>query len=185
MKISFIYRCFKALAQWIRALTAIKLIAMTLFVGTSVQALAALQETQSGVVMRVIDGDTLWVQTSADRRPLKVRIQGIDAPEICQPGGVQARDALKRQTLGKSVTINSSTHDDYGRTVGTIQINGADIGRLMVVQGHAWVYTFRYKKSPYAKELAQAQRAMQGVFSSATAEEPRLFRKRHGSCHTR
>ena len=185
MKTGFIYRRFKAWVQWIRALVVIKVIALTLFGGASVQAMAVTQQTQSGVVTRVIDGDTLWVQTSAIRRPLKVRIQGIDAPEICQPGGVQARDALKRQTLGKSVTVNSSAHDDYGRTVGTIHVNGADIGRSMVVQGHAWVYTFRSKKSLYAKELAQAQRAMQGVFSSAIAEEPRLFRKRHGSCHTR
>lgn len=149
------------------------------------QAVAATQQTQSGVVTRVIDGDTLWVQTSVIRRPLKVRIQGIDAPEICQSGGVQARDALKRQTLGKSVTVTSGAHDDYGRTVGTVHVQGTDVGRSMVLQGHAWVYTFRSKKSPYSNEFAQAQRARQGVFSSAIAEEPRLFRKRHGLCHVR
>ena len=184
MIIGFIYQCFRALSQWMRAVAAINLIVLTLLAGASVQATAVTQQTHLGLVTRVTDGDTLWVQTSAVRRPLKVRIQGIDAPEICQSGGVKARDALKRQTLGKSVTVNSSAHDDYGRTVGTVYVQGADIGRWMVVQGHAWVYTSRSKKSPYDNEFAQAQRARQGVFS-AFAEEPRLFRKRHGLCHVR
>jgi len=173
--------------QWIRALTAIKLINIALRVllaMAAVQASAATLQAQSGVVTRVLDGDTLWVSTSASQPPLKLRIQGIDAPEICQPGGVQARDALKRQVLGKSVTVTSRAHDDYGRTVGTLHMQGQDMGRWMVAQGYAWGYSNRPKKAPYADEQRQAQSARRGVFSDAAAEEPRLFRKRHGSCYT-
>ena len=136
------------------------------------------------MVTRVVDGDTLWVKTSAKAQPLKVRIQGIDAPEICQLGGVQAREALKRKALGQSITVTFGPHDDYGRTIATVHIQGQDIGRWMVAQGHAWAYTYRHKKGPYAAEFQQAQSARRGIFIS-DSESPRLFRQRHGSCQLR
>ena len=136
------------------------------------------------MVTRVVDGDTLWVKTSANAQPLKVRIQGIDAPEICQLGGLQSREALKRKALGQSVTVTSKAHDDYGRTIGIVHLQGHDIGRWMVAQGHAWAYTYRHKKGPYAEEFQQAQSAGRGIFIS-DSENPRLFRKRHGSCQPR
>ena len=185
LKNNSFYLCFRLFAQWIQAQNAIKLIACVLLALISFEAAAAVRQAQSGVVTRVVDGDTLWVKTSASQQPLKVRLQGIDAPEICQPGGLEARDALKRQVLGQSVTVTSGAHDDYGRTVGTLHMQGQDMGRWLVAQGHAWVYSYRHKKGPYADELRQAQLARRGVFSDVAAEEPRLFRKRHGSCHLR
>ena len=151
----------------------------------ALQASAATRQAQSGVVARVVDGDTLWVKTSASQPPLKVRIQGIDAPEICQPGGEQARDALRHRVLGQSVTVTSGAHDSYGRTIGTVHMQGQDMGRWLVAQGHAWVYSYRSKKALYADEFFQAQSARRGVFSAGQAEEPRLFRRRHGSCQSR
>ncbi|MFN5349200.1 MAG: thermonuclease family protein [Polaromonas sp.] len=132
--------------------------------------------------MRVVDGDTVWVQTSPSQPLLKVRIQGIDAPEICQTGGLQAQEALKNRVLGQGVTVTSRARDDYGRTVGKLYWQGQDVGRWLVANGHAWVYSFHHKKVPYIADFAQAQAQRRGVFSQA-AEEPRLFRKRHGSCY--
>ena len=130
----------------------------------------------------MIDGDTVWVQINPSQPPLKVRIQGIDAPEICQKGGTQAQEALKNRVLGQSVTVTSGAHDGYGRTVGTLYWQGQDVGRWLVASGYAWVYSFRSKKGPYTDDFAQAQAARRGVFSDA-AEEPRVFRKRQGSCY--
>jgi micrococcal nuclease len=177
------YLLFRPSGQWIRAQLAPKLVAFGMFALMTFQAVAATRQAQVGVVTRVVDGDTVWVQISTTRQPLKVRIQGIDAPEICQPGGVQARDALRRRVLGQSVTVASPAHDDYGRTVGTLRLQGEDLGRWMVAQGHAWVYSYRHKKTPYADELTQAQFYRRGVFANLTAEEPRAFRQRQGSCY--
>ena len=176
---------FRPLTQWIKAQAAIKFIAFVLLVPIAFQVAATTRQAQSGVVTRVVDGDTLWVKTGASQQPLKVRIQGIDAPEICQPGGLQARDALKQKVLGQSVTVTSGAHDDYGRTIGTVHMQGQDMGRWLVAHGHAWVYSYRSKKALYADEFSQAQDARQGVFSAGQAEEPRLFRKRHGNCQSR
>ena len=178
-------------AQWIRAQAAIKFIAFVTFVltvgmglaTTSSQAAAASGRTQSGVVTRVVDGDTVWVQIGTHDKPLKVRIQGIDAPEICQAGGAQARDALKGRVMGQSVTVTSAAHDNYGRTVGTLRLGGEDIARWLVAHGHAWVYSYHHKKATYTEQFEEAQAARRGLFSDAQAQEPRLFRKAHGSCH--
>lgn len=185
LRIHCFHISYRPLTQWIQGQYAILLIAFALFGLITFEAAAATRQAQSGVVTRVVDGDTVWVKTSASQKPLKVRLQGIDAPEICQPGGVEAREALKRQVLGQSVTVTSGAHDDYGRTVGTLHMQGQDMGRWLVAQGHAWVYSYRHKKGPYADELRQAQLARRGVFSDVAAEEPRLFRKRYGSCYVR
>ena len=148
-----------------------------------IDATASTTIVQSGVVTRVVDGDTIWVTTEPLQPPLKVRLQGIDAPEICQAGGQQARDALSGRLSGQRVTLTSRARDDYDRSVATVYLNGQDINRWMVANGHAWVYTFRSKKGAYADEFAKAQVAGRGVFSAAQAQEPRLFRKAHGSCY--
>ena len=93
---------FRPIGQWIFAFNAIQLIAFILLFCVCLQASAALLSVQAGVVMRVVDGDTVWVQTSPSQPLLKVRIQGIDAPEICQTGGLQAQEALKNRVLASS-----------------------------------------------------------------------------------
>lgn len=177
--------CFKAFTHDITGLVAIKLIAIFVFAAAPLSAAAAPRQLQSGVVTKVVDGDTLWVQTHSSARPLKVRIQGIDAPEICQAGGLQARDALKRKVGGQRVGVTSRAHDDYGRTVGTVHMQNEDIGRWMVGQGHAWVYKYQSRKALYSDEFSRAQQERRGVFSVAGPEEPKAFRKRQGNCRSR
>lgn len=72
----------------------------------------------SGKVTYITDGDTLWVQPSQGGKPVKIRVNGIDAPEICQAGGQAARAALARRVAGQTVTLSTRRHDDYGRTRG-------------------------------------------------------------------
>lgn len=144
---------------------------------------APTMQIQSGVVTRVVDGDTVWVKTSLAAQPLKVRISGIDAPEICQAGGSDARDALKQRVLGQHVTISFKQHDSYGRALASVAWQGEDIGRWMVVNGYAWSYRFRRSAGPYAAEQSEAMQLRRGIFSMGRAQNPRTFRKRHGSCY--
>ena len=145
---------------------------------------APVMQTQSGVVTRVVDGDTVWVKTGFAVHPLKVRISGIDAPEICQAGGGDARDALKQRVLGQLVTVSFKQHDSYGRALASVTLQGEDVGRWMVVNGYAWSYRFRRSAGPYALEQSQAVQSRRGIFSTGGAQNPRTFRKRHGSCYS-
>ena len=65
----------------------------------------------TGVVTFVSDGDTLWVRLSTGGEPVKVRFQGIDAPEICQDWGPQSTQALKAKAMRQPVVLNTRAVD--------------------------------------------------------------------------
>jgi micrococcal nuclease len=144
----------------------------------------------TGAVTYVTDGDTLWVQPlNADTgkptstKPRKIRIDGIDAPESCQLYGSQSTAALKKLVSSKIVTVNRKRVDDYGRDVAKITLQEIDVGAWMVSKGHAWSYHYRHSAGPYRAEEETAIRARLGLFADASAIEPRIFRRDHGSCH--
>ncbi|MGH6627560.1 MAG: thermonuclease family protein [Burkholderiaceae bacterium] len=144
---------------------------------------AALARSFQGVVTHVSDGDTLWVRPAAGGEPRKLRLQGIDAPEICQAFGAQSRDALASRLLHQSVVVSTRARDSYGRALGHIRRHGEDMGAWMVGQGYAWSYHYRRNPGPYAAEQAQAQLRRRGLWAIGGAIEPRDFRRRHGGCH--
>jgi endonuclease YncB( thermonuclease family) len=138
----------------------------------------------SAWVSWVMDGDTVLLVRDGQQEPVKLRLDGIDAPENCQPGGVQARDELIRLALHKPVQVLDLGQDVYGRQIGRLSMNGLDLGAEMVRSGMAWAYRFRTGKGPYAALQRQAQKQQMGVFAAPeTAMSPPLFRKFHGTCH--
>lgn len=188
----YFYLSIRAMRQEIRALHAIELgvAAGLVFMFSGLPGVATAESlVRSGVVTRVVDGDTLWVRDStgvSGGKTLKVRIVGIDAPEVCQAGGPEAREALRLHVLGLPVTLtspSSRSHDDYGRLLARVDKQGEDVGRWMVRHGQAWSYSYRRNPGPYVVEQAHAQAAGTGLFARTGAENPRDFRKRHGSCH--
>jgi endonuclease YncB( thermonuclease family) len=89
------------------------------------------------------DGDSLRL----DGR--RIRIEGIDAPEIgqmCRRGetawdcGAQARQRLIALTAGTTTVCRLHGHDRYGRELGVCAAGGTDLGREMVLSGHAVSY---------------------------------------------
>ncbi len=139
-------------------------------------------KTLQGIVTHVSDGDTLWIEVDPKSKPIKVRLQGLDAPEVCQAWGKQSRDALKTRLLRKSVSLSTRAKDDYNRTLGRVAFRGEDVGVWLVANGHAWSYHHRRNPGPYASEEALARKARLGLWAQPSAQEPRQFRKAHGAC---
>ena len=136
----------------------------------------------TGVVSHVSDGDTLWVRPSGGGEAVKVRIDGIDAPEICQAHGREARQALGQLALHQKVQIWGRARDSYGRLLAQVQVQQTDVGQHMVAAGHAWAHGYRNYKSAYGLAQNTAQRARIGLFTRPNPQNPRDFRKQHGSC---
>ena len=158
-------RCFVVLALW-----------LPWFVQAS--------EVWTGWVSWVMDGDTVLLVRDGQHEPVKLRIEGIDAPEICQLGGAEARDAMIRLALRKPVQVLDHGHDVYGRQIGRLSMDGVDLGAEMVRSGMAWAYRFRAGKGPYADLQRQAQTQKIGMFAAdEVAMSPSVFRKFHGTCH--
>ncbi len=140
------------------------------------------RETFLGQVTHVTDGDTLWVQPDEGGPARKLRLRGLDAPEICQQGGMAAREFLVQLALRRRVTVNVVTDDPWGRGVATIALDGRDLGAEIVRAGLAWSYGWRGRAGVYAAQEALARGSGQGVFALPEPQSPRDFRKRHGSC---
>ena len=151
-------------------------------------ALSATPQAESarwtGWVSWVADGDTLLVLPDQAHEAIKLRIQGIDAPERCQPGGDVSRDAMIDLVHRKTVQVIPHGTDTYGRVLGRVEIDGRDVGAEMVALGMAWAYSFRVTAGPYAALERQARRQKRGLFAQTQPMTPKVFRQFHGSCQT-
>jgi micrococcal nuclease len=138
----------------------------------------------TGLVTQVTDGDTVWVALPAGSKPVRLRLEGIDAPEICQAGGAEAKAALAERVLNRAITVKLRAIDSYGRRIGKMFDETEDIGARMVKNGHAWSLRFRSDRGPYIVEERLARSLNRGLHASGTAIQPREFRQQHGSCKT-
>lgn len=146
------------------------------------QAAGAVRETlPDASATLVIDGDSLWLETGGAM--LEVRLQGIDAPEICQPWGPEARDALRDLVQGKTVQFRTVGKDSYGRTLATLYVDGTlEVNRALVKEGNAWSTRVRYDRGPYVSEERMAKALGRGLNRAGDAMMPRDFRRTHGPC---
>ncbi len=135
------------------------------------------------LVLRVVDGDTVWLQPEGGGEVRKTRIEGIDAPEICQTDGRAARDTLRSLLLRQWVDVRSMQRDVYGRDLARVHWQGQDVGEWMVREGWAWSYRWQGEPGPYADVERQAATTQRGVHRRAQAVYPGTFRRLHGPCH--
>ena len=133
-------------------------------------------EDLMGRVVKVADGDTLTIVVDGtDRR--KIRLYGIDTPELDQPWGREAENALQEKAMDKNVLARVSGIDRYKRVIADIFIGKRNINHEMVVEGHAWAYR-RYLKSKTLVKLEQVAKSRQeGLWAAPNPIPPWEWRK--------
>ena len=92
-----------------------------------------------GRVVHVADGDTITV-LDASNTQRKIRLSRIDAPEKAQAYGDVSRKHLAAFVAGKTVCVEFTKSDKYGRILGTIWDGETDVNLQMVKDGLAWHY---------------------------------------------
>jgi endonuclease YncB( thermonuclease family) len=163
---------------WLRKTTAF---AALLLACLSLPAIAAAPYT--GRVVAISDGDTLTV-LDADRREHRVRLAGIDAPERRQAWGDRARQFLGERVFQRTVRIEVSKRDRYGREVGKVLLDGNDINLELLRVGLAWHYRAYGQEQPpeerarYAATEQQARERRQGLWSDIAPVPPWEFRQK-------
>ncbi|EPW7417787.1 thermonuclease family protein [Campylobacter upsaliensis] len=141
-----------------------------------------LEKELTGKVSKVIDGDTieLLAKTSKENpynhiTKLKIRLYGIDAPELKQAYGKEAKEYLSALVLKQEVSLIIENKDKYDRFVGTLFLKGQDINKEMVKNGYAHAYESFSKK--YLAEQADAKMFKLGLWQDEKAVKPSEFRK--------
>jgi len=160
---------------------AVALVALLCVGGATAEPRA--KRSVQGVVTKVTDGDSLWMAPPG-QRAMEVRVRDMDAPEICQAWGVEARRALRELVLGRTVVLRIAGRDAYGRTLGDVQAEGTDVARKMVEEGHAWSIRTRWDRGPLVQQERVARALRRGLHGQPGAMMPRDFRQGHGPCAT-
>lgn len=113
-----------------------------------------------------VDGDTL------DIAGTRIRLEGIDAPEMAQTCGrgwlgtwdcgKAARRALEKLVTGKTIACRNEGLDKYNRVLGICFAGDTDINAQMVRAGLAWAFV-KYS-STYVKAEKEAKAAKAGLW---------------------
>ncbi|MFO1429963.1 MAG: thermonuclease family protein [Candidatus Competibacteraceae bacterium] len=129
-------------------------------------------------VLDIYDGDTITARCPQGK--LKVRLFGIDAPEMGQkPWGEQSRELLQGLLPNSHIKLEVMDIDQrYGRVVARILNGYQDVGLEMVRQGGAAVYAQYNNSRAYQVAQNQAKEERLGVWSRPGAQqEPWEWRK--------
>ncbi|GHV09351.1 hypothetical protein FACS1894160_4910 [Bacteroidia bacterium] len=153
-----------------------------LFVGSCHQSHRKTAKDNSfilGKVIKVQDGDT-YDLLREDNTTIRIRMEGIDAPEKGMPFYRVAKNYLGSLCLKQTVKVLKTTEDHHGRTVGYTYLNdGRELSREMIKAGLAW----HYKEYNDEKELTnlevEAQTARRGLWIDKNPMSPWENRKLH------
>ena len=131
----------------------------------------------NAMVIGITDGDTIVVLTS-DNQQIKIRLEGIDCPEMKQGFGTKAKQATSDLCFGKQVSIHKSGVDRYGRTLAYVYVGDTCINKELLKLGMAW----HFKKYNGDQELAQleilAREKKVGLWSQQDPIAPWEWRKK-------
>ncbi len=132
-------------------------------------------------VLRVKDGDSLVVERKDVKRRAEIRMAGIDAPELAQPWGATARTAMRRLVMGKTVVIEVTDKDRYGRLVGRVWQGRTYVNAAMTRSGNAWAFDRYLADEEIRAGQEEAQRAKRGLWSLPPEQRlpPATWRIRH------
>ena len=128
---------------------------------------------------RVVDGDTIHIGDT------KIRLHGIDAPEIkqtCRTSkgkeqmcGVLAKQALERLVKGQDVTCKGDTRDRYKRLIAVCYVGQLNINEQMVADG--WALAYRRYSTDYVRAETLAKSRREGMWRTEFVP-PWKWRKR-------
>ena len=128
-------------------------------------------------VTRVVDGDSLvvarrrWFNFMLKPRPFAVRLYAIDAPELSQPYGAEARDEMRRMARG-SLRLDVVNTDRYGRAVGVVYRRNRkkSLNHAIVAAGLAYSYQRYGKLAGIVEAEARARKRRRGMWKSGESQ---------------
>ena len=120
----------------------------------------------------VIDGDSL------EMGAVRIRLAAIDAPDLeqtCKDAkgetyrcGSLAASVLEEEIGGRAVTCFPQDTDQYGRVIAACEVNGRDLGDVMVRRGMA----LAEHSARYIEAEVEARRAKRGLWAGVPEDWP-------------
>lgn len=137
--------------------------------------------TWTAEVLHVGDGDSFVVRREG--RSQRIRLYGIDSPELEQAHGRSSRQIARTWLQGQRVAVEPIHRDNYGRTVALVWLDGRLINAELVRSGAAWVSPKFCQARGVCDAMhemqQQARQARLGLWQDAHPEPPWLWKRRH------
>lgn len=134
--------------------------------GPALAEVVTVESVQSGDSVRLNNGE-------------RVRLFGLDAPELAQPHGPEAREWLAKRVEGLRVTVETHGRDTFGRQYVVLVVNHRKINQELVAAGYAW---WDQKNFPGEVDLERLQREAKeerrGLWADPSPVAPWDFRDR-------
>lgn len=133
-------------------------------------------EKINGTVTFISDGDTISLKSK--NTTYKIRLYGIDAPEVKQDFGNISKEFLIDTLLHQEVLIDIVDTDQYGRKVGKIYLSDLYINEYLVKYGYAWWYEYFAKNEGDLKKAQEfAIKNSLGLWSGKKPIAPWEYRR--------
>ncbi len=134
------------------------------------------ENTISGLVVGISDGDSFRLKLEGNEI-IRVRLAYVDCPERGQDFYQKAKNFSSGQIFKKSVQINVTDTDRYGRKVGIVYYDDKILNEELLKNGFAWHYR-QYSDSQELQELEdQAKAGKTGIWSHNRPTPPWEFRR--------
>jgi endonuclease YncB( thermonuclease family) len=133
-------------------------------------------------VIEVIDGDTFAIKDPETGHRRRVSLPALDAPELPQKYGKEAKANLEKLLKGQSVTISYVTRGNRP-VIAKIAVNGQDAGLAQLKAGFAWFMRGKPFKDgdndrrQYGPAESEAKRAKLGLWQDPEPITPAEYRK--------
>ncbi len=139
--------------------------------------------TAVSTVVKVVDGDTVTVETNGVRET--IRVIGVNTPETVDPrkpvecfgqeASAKANELLDGQAVRLEADPTQGERDKYDRLLRYVFLSdGSDFGKQMIAEGYAYEYTYStaYKyQQDYKTAQAEAQAAKRGLWADGACED--------------
>jgi micrococcal nuclease len=136
--------------------------------------------TLTGKVVALTDGDALTILDGAGTQH-KIRLAGIDAPELAQTFGTKARDGMAEKVRGKIVRVDVIDIDRSKQEVGRMYLGGRFINMELVRDGFAWRFVRFDLPGEFKAAEADARAHKRGLWSDPHPLPPWQFRRQNAN----
>lgn len=139
-------------------------------------------QTLTGKVVGIADGDTLTLLDSTNAQH-RIRLAGIDSPEKGQPFGDHCKKSLSDLVYGRTVEVESSKLDRYGRVIGKVLLDGLDANLEQINRGCGWHFKKYQNEQPledrlsYTRAEANARGVREGLWRDEDPVPPWEWRR--------
>jgi len=130
------------------------------------------ENSETGKVIGIVDGDTYDILLNG-KLTVRIRMEGIDAPEKGMPFYKVAKKHLSDLCFGKQVTLKLTGKDHHDRTLAFSYLqDGTELSHEMLKAGLAWHFKEYNRDSDLDELETEARNSKLGIWQGENPMSP-------------